>query len=552
MLGATGLFPLMVCWLPGSFGVNGFGPSGSRPLLIYSLAWRIIGFQTLAIRFLGELLTAQNIRKEHRYSIADLTPYFIPSGECEMNDPAQHKTRDDRRRARKKERRKQLKVPTRLNAQDDALAERRRLDFILIAVSAGAVLCLILLARPFYGANDLSRWSTVYSLAERGTYNIDETPWPTTIDRCQLNGHYYSEKPPLLPTLLAGEYLLLKKLSFGRLSFRNSPESVVRVILASINLVPLVIFLGLFSRLLDRLAPDPWIRAYTMVAAGLGTFLTGFSITLNNHTITAFSLFFALYPAFLIWCEGQRTGRLFAVAGFFAGFAAVNDYPAAAFLVALGAGLAWKARRQTLIWFLPFALLPLAGHFWTNYLVTGDLLPAYLHRGALIFPGSYWTIDPASGRAVGRGGIDNIYEPWPVYLFHMLVGHHGILSLSPIFIFTLMGVWSSLRSRGSPLRAFAVLAVFLTLVLLVFYTFFAGNRIYGGMCCGLRFFFWLIPLWLMLLPEGLRGKTTHRWFRGMALAFLLISAISVFYCARNPWSRPWIHEYLHYRHWIDY
>jgi hypothetical protein len=27
-----------------------------------------MGFQMLAIRFLGELVTAQNIRKEHRYS----------------------------------------------------------------------------------------------------------------------------------------------------------------------------------------------------------------------------------------------------------------------------------------------------------------------------------------------------------------------------------------------------------------------------------------------------------------------------------------------------
>jgi hypothetical protein len=72
------------------------------------------------------------------------------------------------------------------------------------------------------------------------------------------------------------------------------------------------------------------------------------------------------------------------------------------------------------------------------------------------------------------------------------------------------------------------------------------------MCCGLRWFFWLIPLWLLLLPEGLRGKTTHRWFRGMALAFLLISAISVFYCARNPWSRPWLHQYLYYKQWIKY
>src|SRR5208337_2534736 len=217
---------------------------------------------------------------------------FGHSGEREMNDSTQLNGQDQRRRGRKKERRKQLNVPTQLSAQHDTLAERRRLDFILIAVSAGAVLGLILLARTFYGPNDISRWATVYSLAERGTYNIDETPFPTTIDRVRLNGHYYSEKGPLLPTLLAGEYLLLKKLSFGWLSFRNSPVSVIRIILASLNLVPLVIFLGLFSRLLDRLAPDPWIRAYTMVAAGLGTFLTGFSFTLNNHTVTALSSFF--------------------------------------------------------------------------------------------------------------------------------------------------------------------------------------------------------------------------------------------------------------------
>ncbi len=453
---------------------------------------------------------------------------------------------------------------------------RRSLDFILIAVTAGAVLGLIFIARaernsrgvalPMHGMNDLSRWATVYSLAERGTYNIDETPWPETIDRVRLHGHFYSSKPPLFETLLAGEYLLLKKLSFGIFSFRNCPETVIRTIVASVNLVPLIIFLVLFSRLLERLAPDPWIRVYAMTAAGLGTFLTGFSTTLNNHTIAAFSSFFALYPAFLIWYEGQRRWQLFAVAGFFAGFTAVTEFPAAAFLVALAAALAWKARRQTLTWFLPLALIPIAGHFTTNYLVTGNLQPAYALKSAYVFPGSYWLIDPASGRLAGSSvdpatgkftgqpgpGVDSLYEPWPVYVFNMLLGHHGIFSLSPIFIFALIGAWRSLRSPMSSLRAVAALAAFLTIVLLVFYTFFAGQRNYGGMCCGLRWTFWLIPLWLMLLPEGLQGKIAQRWFRGMALAFLLVSAASVFYCARNPWTRPWIQQYLFYKQWINY
>ena len=137
-------------------------------------------------------------------------------------------------------------------------------------------------------------------------------------------------------------------------------------------------------------------------------------------------------------------------------------------------------------------------------------------------------------------GIDNIYEPWPVYVFNMLIGHHGIFSLSPIFVFTVIGGWSSLRSRESPLRVLAALAAFLTLLLVVFYTFFTGIRSYGGLCGGMRWFFWLIPLWLMLIPQGLQGRIAQHWFRGMALGFLLISAISVYYCVHGPWDRSWI------------
>src|SRR5882672_1431029 len=74
----------------------------------------------------------------------------------------------------------------------------QKIDSIIIAVSAGVLLGLIFLARgntlPMHSVNDRSRWATVYSLAERGTYQIDESPWPMTIDRVQLKGHSYSSK----------------------------------------------------------------------------------------------------------------------------------------------------------------------------------------------------------------------------------------------------------------------------------------------------------------------------------------------------------------------
>jgi glycosyltransferase involved in cell wall biosynthesis len=74
LLGAAGLSYLAVCWVLARFKVHGFGPIGSRPLLTYSLGCLIIGFQMLAIGFLAELVTAQNIRNEHKYSIAETTP----------------------------------------------------------------------------------------------------------------------------------------------------------------------------------------------------------------------------------------------------------------------------------------------------------------------------------------------------------------------------------------------------------------------------------------------------------------------------------------------
>ena len=65
------------------------------------------------------------------------------------------------------------------------------------------------------GANDISRWCTVWSLLERGTYVIDDCPWqietqdkvlrePKGASGPSPGKHFYSSKPALLPTLIAG------------------------------------------------------------------------------------------------------------------------------------------------------------------------------------------------------------------------------------------------------------------------------------------------------------------------------------------------------------
>src|SRR5262249_23455417 len=148
-----------------------------------------------------------------------------------------------------------------------------------------------------------------------------EDGWKT-IDRVMNpeTNTFYSSKPPLLPTMVAGEYWLLKE-SLGW-SITENRWSVVRVILLTFNALPLLIYLILLARLAERLGTTDWGRLYVVACGCFGTFLTTFATTLNNHSLAACTALFALCPA-LSLVNGRSSlakakhGLLFALAGFF-------------------------------------------------------------------------------------------------------------------------------------------------------------------------------------------------------------------------------------------
>ena len=95
--------------------------------------------------------------------------------------------------------------------------EPRRFVALIVIVSTVSLALGVLLRQPtMMGANDISRWCTVWSLLERGTYVIDECPWQLDTQdkvfrapRLRTAGsepvkHFYSSKPALLSTLIAG------------------------------------------------------------------------------------------------------------------------------------------------------------------------------------------------------------------------------------------------------------------------------------------------------------------------------------------------------------
>src|SRR5262249_40911123 len=142
---------------------------------------------------------------------------------------------------------------------------------------------------------------------------------------------FYSSKPPLLSTLVAGEYWLLYHGLGLSLTDRDGEWVVVRVVLLTLNALPMLLFLLVLSRLVEPLGATDWGRLYVVTTACFATFLTTFATTLNNHSPAAWCALFATAAAVRIWSEESAPAWCYAAAGFCAALAATFDLPAAAF-----------------------------------------------------------------------------------------------------------------------------------------------------------------------------------------------------------------------------
>ena len=399
---------------------------------------------------------------------------------------------------------------------------------------------------PMLSANDRSRWCTVWSLAERGTFQIDEIirrPGWSTIDMVQQNGHYYSSKPPVLPVCVAGIYWVLKQATGQDLLTHT--HGVVQSILILINLIPFAISLVLISRLVERHATHDLTRVFIVVAAAFGTFLSTFLNTFNNHTVAANCVLWALCAALRVLSQGEQRWKWFSLAGFFAAAAVVNELPALIFLAGLGLCLLRANWRLTLAAYLPAALIPIIVHFGLTVLQTGGWKPFYASFGTELynFKNSYW-LNPQ--------GIDKAVDPPWVYFLHCTVGHHGLFSLTPILV---LSVWSWLRGprTSNPGRqAIYWLSLICTVVVLSFYMTRTAQYNYGGRTSGLRWMFWLTPLWLGAMLPLLDDYLSRAWFRRLCVGLLAVSIFSVTFPWNNPWTHPWLFQILEQSGWIHY
>lgn len=467
-------------------------------------------------------------------------------------------------------------------------------ELLLICCVMATLAAAVLRSEPLQSANDRSRWCTVWSLVEQGTYEIDDIDGYrrfSTIDKVRHRTsdseawHFYSSKPPLLSTMVAGLYWV-ERHTIG-LDLFGHTHFVTRLLLVFVNLLPMAAAIVSLQRCLLLVRADQVTRMFILATAGFGSMLNPYICTLNNHTPAAISVLFCLTALVRMAVANSSSGgqprrRDFVWLGFCAALSCCFELPAALFSVCCFVIACRTGVRRTLIWFVPAAMIPLIAFFVTNWICTGGLKPFYAFYGTEKYVythngvPSYWS-QPR--------GMDANSEPWPVYLFHCILGHHGILSLSPVLLLTLAG-WFRAGSRGNvvgrsglldrsdpigsaagsdqksvchgtgflsgPLQFLLWLGPLLTVTTLGFYLTRTANYNYGGNSVALRWMLWLTPLWWLAMVPVLEAIRQRPFWLRTAIVLLAVSSVSALWSADTPWRPSWLFEAMRQSGWIHY
>lgn len=387
----------------------------------------------------------------------------------------------------------------------------RTLSFCALFLS---LFLALLRLQPTATVNSASRLATIESLADHKTFYIDQSSFRDTFDKARLpNGHFISEKPPLQALLGSLVYRALKPLGLPSLT----PEArlTIRTLTFFLAWISLALLIAGFAKALQALSLSRETVLQTTALFSITCLSCGYGASINNHIAAAACIIFS-------WAFYLKERLL--LAGIIGALAVFFDLPSVLYCGLLALLVAKNHPKQTTFKFLVVSLLMGASFFILNFIATDYWLPLYFYPEWIFYAGSWWD-HPAAVDALHYGPLKQ--------LFHMFLGHHGILSHSPLLLIAIPGL--ILQKRLRP-----ILGLFGALTL--FYVLAAPNK-FGGEAVGFRFFVHILPLLYLGLPEGwdwltgLIGKKRAAW---ITLPLVVISIYFWYYALVNPWRlSPW-------------
>ena len=416
--------------------------------------------------------------------------------------------------------------------------EKRR--NLTCAVAACFLLLWALLTHSHANSwNDASRLATVEALVHYGTLAVENTAFSKlTGDLIFWNGHFYPDKPPVLSALAAGVYAALHRVfhisleptfcdplsspcyCFALLCHQPPNWAYYLLTLAVVGLPSALMLAVFYKSTAFHDLPNPLALLVTG-ALGLGTLVFPYSLVFNNHLPTAAGLVVGLYALLRARISHSATGWLM-VAGFATALAFTFDLLVVPFLVFF-LGLAWFRHRRRAWAFLVGAAVPLVLLAALDWWALGDPLPPSMHPAGFNYPGS-----PFPTTLTGN-------TPSPNPLTHgieMFFGDRGLLSLSPVLLWSLFGLWSLLRRRGSWLWGEAVAATLASLAVTLSLILFTPG--FGGISYGTR---WLAEITPVLFFFAARPHLYRPlWRRLLFVALAAFSLFSIWQGALSPWG----------------
>jgi hypothetical protein len=400
---------------------------------------------------------------------------------------------------------------------------------VLSAISLAMVLFHMQLSSR-ENANTGSRYATIESLVDYGTYNIDASRYVFTPDKVRARDHFVSSKPPLLPTYGAGVYWLIKKLT--PYTILDNEGIVVFTVGLFTGWLGHLVFLVYFYRLTTLLLEKQLSIIVTMAAACFAWLGVAYGTAINNHGPGAALGVMGFY---YVYCARSDRGRTldWLLGGFWLGVLPAIDLSSAAVTGLSALYLVTKDWKRTLLLYVPAALPGMASQLLLAHKATGTWIPAYADASLMTYAGSYF-----GGR---RSGIDALYEPKSVYAWNVLLGHHGLFSMTPLFFFSVYELVRRLVKRD---RFFWEAAGFGATVFVVTAFYIVRTHNYGGWCVGMR---WLVPVmpWLVMLFGMWLDRATLSSFKwALVLAAFAVSAFNVQDGLISPFQFSLWHNFL--------
>lgn len=372
--------------------------------------------------------------------------------------------------------------------------------------------------------NDESRMGTIQSLVESHTFIIDHTEFVSTGDKVFIDGHFYSDKPPLPAMLGAIAYFPLYHLGL-KLHGGNS-LSYYLITLLTVGLFWLLGALAFFHSL-KFAGLDAERRLLAGVALGLGTIYFCWSTTFNNHEIAA--SFLAIGFCFLLKAKHESCGkRDLTLAGAFLSLAGAADIPTGIFFAMFLVDVLRdpSLRRRVLFYVLPLVVTVLPT-LAINYSIHHSIMPLQIYRSYFDYPGSPWM-----GSDQLSGIVANDLTFSATYAFLTLFGPKGFFIYNPLLFIASWGLINTIRQRSEFFWE-AILIAGGTVILLLYYWVATNN--FAGWSYSIRWFVPLLPLLMFFVYPCLKdfGKRIHaQTFQTL----LCISIVIAFVGALNPWS----------------